>query len=144
MQTYCRLAPEMDLISRSARCVVDEGNETFEQRGRRGRAAADVEIYRNHLIDRADHRVAALEHAAPAAASADRDHPFWIRGSRIGALERDLHVARYRAGHHEHVGVARRGDEADAEALDVVDGIVEGMDLELAAVARAGIDLANG
>ena len=37
-----------------------------------------------------------------------------------------------------------RGDEVDAEALDVVDGVVEGDDLQLAAVAGAGVHLADG
>ena len=40
--------------------------------------------------------------------------------------------------------MAGRGDEAEAEALEVVEGVVERVDLELAAVARAGIDLADG
>ena len=46
-------------------------------------------------------------------------------------------------GHEQHVGVARAGDELDAEPLDVVVGIVERVDLELAAVARTGVDLAD-
>jgi hypothetical protein len=40
--------------------------------------------------------------------------------------------------------MARRSDEAQAEALEVVERVVEGVDLQLAAVARAGIDLADG
>ena len=40
--------------------------------------------------------------------------------------------------------MARRGGELDAEALDVIDGVVERMDFQLAAVAGAGIDLADG
>ena len=40
--------------------------------------------------------------------------------------------------------MARTGHEADAEALQIVDGVVQRMDLELAAVARAGVDLADG
>ena len=39
--------------------------------------------------------------------------------------------------------MARRGDEAQAEALEIVEGIVERMDFQLAAVAGAGIDLAD-
>ena len=38
--------------------------------------------------------------------------------------------------------MARRGHEAEAEALDIVIGIVQGVDFELASIARAGIDLA--
>jgi hypothetical protein len=40
--------------------------------------------------------------------------------------------------------MARRGRELHAEPLNVVDRIVERVDFELAAVARAGIDLPNG
>jgi hypothetical protein len=40
--------------------------------------------------------------------------------------------------------VTWRGCESQSEALDVIDRIVEGMNLELAAIARAGIDFANG
>ena len=39
--------------------------------------------------------------------------------------------------------MARRGDEAQAEALQVVERIVQRMDFQLAAVAGAGIDLAD-
>ena len=46
-------------------------------------------------------------------------------------------------GDEQHVGVARAGDELDAQALEVVVGVVERVDLELAAVARARVDLAD-
>ena len=39
--------------------------------------------------------------------------------------------------------MARRGDEADAEALEIVEGIAQRMDLKLTAVAGAGVDLAE-
>jgi hypothetical protein len=39
--------------------------------------------------------------------------------------------------------MARAGDEADAQAFDVVVGVVERVDLELAAVAGPGVDLAD-
>ena len=40
--------------------------------------------------------------------------------------------------------MARRGDETQAEPLEIVEGVVERVDLELAAIAGAGIDLADG
>ncbi len=96
------------------------------------------------LLDRADRGVALGEHAAARGAIADRDHPF-RRGRRgVSALQRDPHVVGHRPGHQQHVGVARRGRELDAEALDVIDRVVERVDLQLAAVAGAGIDLADG
>jgi len=39
--------------------------------------------------------------------------------------------------------MARRGDEAQAKSFDVVIGVVERMDLELASIAGAGVDLAD-
>jgi hypothetical protein len=39
--------------------------------------------------------------------------------------------------------VPRRGDETQPEPLEIVDRVVERVDLELAAVAGAGIDLAD-
>ncbi len=89
------------------------------------------------------HGVAAGEQAAVDRAVADRHHPFRIGRRLVGALQRLAHVLGHRPGDQQHVGVARRGDEAQAEALEVVEGVVERVDLQLAAVAGAGIDLAD-
>jgi hypothetical protein len=40
--------------------------------------------------------------------------------------------------------MARAGHEADAQAFDVVVGVVERVDFQLAAIARAGVHLADG
>jgi hypothetical protein len=40
--------------------------------------------------------------------------------------------------------MARAGDELDAAAFEVVVGIVEGVDFQLAGIAGAGIDFADG
>jgi hypothetical protein len=40
--------------------------------------------------------------------------------------------------------MARRGDEAQTEALKVIEGIIERVNLKLAAIARAGVHLADG
>ena len=37
----------------------------------------------------------------------------------------------------------RRGDETKAEALEIVEGVVERVDLELAAIAGASVDFAD-
>src|SRR5213076_3113797 len=57
--------------------------------------------------------------------------------------ERLGHVPRHGAGHEQAVGVARRGDEGEAEALEVVVRARQARDLELTAVARAGVHLAD-
>jgi len=88
-----------------------------------------VEVDRNDLVDRADHGVAAFEHAAAERAVAGRHDPFRVGRRRVGALERDLHVAGDRPGDEQHVGVARRRGEPDSKALHIIDRIVEGVDL---------------
>jgi hypothetical protein len=40
--------------------------------------------------------------------------------------------------------VTRRGDEAQPEALEIVEGVVERVNFKLAAVAGAGVDFADG
>ena len=102
-----------------------------------------VDVDRDHVGDAAAAGVALAEDAAVAAAVADRDHQPRLGRGVVGAAQRLLHVARHRPGDQQHVGVARAGDEPDAQALDVVVGVVERVDLQLAAVARAGIDLAD-
>ncbi len=71
-----------------------------------------MEVDRDHRGDASHHRVAAGEAAAIARAISDRDHPFGIGGRMIGALQRIAHVFGYRTRHHQHVGMARRGNEA--------------------------------
>src|SRR3546814_1403919 len=49
----------------------------------------------------------------------------------------------FRSGNQQHVGMPRRGDETQPEPRDVVVSVVEGVNLKFAAVAGAGIDLAD-
>ena len=101
-----------------------------------------MEVDRDHLGNTAYHRVAAGETSAIPGAVADRDHPFGIGGRIIGAQQRLAHVFRHGTGYHKHIGMARRGDEAQPEAFDVIIGVVERVNLELASIAGAGVDLA--
>jgi hypothetical protein len=39
--------------------------------------------------------------------------------------------------------MARRGNKPEAEALDVVVGVVKRVDFEFASIARAGVDFAD-
>ncbi len=102
-----------------------------------------MQVDRHHAGNAADDCIAAGKDAAVDRAVADRHHPFGIRRRRIGARQRLAHVLADRPRHHQHVGVARGSDEAQAEALEIVEGVAERVDLQLAAVARAGIDLAD-
>ena len=98
----------------------------------------------HHVRHAAGDRIAAGKDSAISGAIAERNHPFWLRGRVVSPLQRFAHILGDRSGHQQHVGVARRGDEAQPEALEIVEGIVERVDLKLAAIAGAGIDLADG
>src|SRR5204862_7020402 len=74
----------------------------------------------------------------------DGNHPFRVGRGIVGPLQRLAHVLRDRPGDQQNVRVPRRGDEAQAIALEIVQNVVEGVDLELAAIARPGVDLAYG
>ena len=107
-----------------------------------GGTAGNVEIDRDHLGNTSNDRVAAGETSSVPRAVSDRDDPFGIGHRVIGALQCVAHVFGHRTNHHQHIGMARRGDEPEAEALDVVVSVVERVNPELAFIAGAGIDLA--
>ena len=83
------------------------------------------------------------EDAAVAPAVAGGDDELGIGRRLPRAAERLRHVQRDGSGDEQAVGVARRGDEAEAEALQIVVRAGEPADLELAAVAGAGVHLAD-
>src|SRR4051812_28251836 len=101
------------------------------------------DVHRNHVRNTADGRVTLAEYPAGAAAIADRDDELRIRRRFIGSPERELHVARDGARHEQQVRVPRARDEFDAVSFEVVERIAERVDLELAAVARARVDLTD-
>ena len=100
-----------------------------------------MEIDRHNSTDAADDRVAAREQAAIHGAVADRDNPFRIRRRVVSALQGFAHVFGDRPGHQEHIGMPRRSDEAQAKTFEIVEGVAERVDFQLAAIAGAGIDL---
>ena len=87
--------------------------------------------------------VAALEHPAIHRAIAHRDHKFRVRRGSPGPAQRVLHVAGNRAGDQQHIGMARAGDEVQAEPFQVVDDAVQHVDFQLAAIAAARIHHAD-
>jgi hypothetical protein len=121
--------------------MIKEREQASKNLRRAGRTTADVEIDGDDLGNTADDRVAAGEAPAIQGAVTDRDDPFRIGRRVIGSFQRLAHVLGHRTGHQKHVGVAWRRDKADAESLEIVIGVVERMDLELAPVAGPRIDL---
>ena len=124
--------------------MLEQRQKTLQQLQRCRGTPADVKIDRNDGIDAAGDGVAAGKHAAVPRAIADRDHPFRVRRRVVGALQGLAHIVGDRAGDEQHVGMARRGDEAQAEALEVVEGVVESMDFQFATIAGSGVDFADG
>ncbi len=90
----------------------------------------------NDFRDASNDRVAAGETPAIPCTIPNCDDPFGIRDCMIGALQCVAHVLCHGTGHEQHIGMARRGDEAKAEALDVVVGVAKRVDFKLAAICR--------
>src|ERR1039457_2529680 len=118
--------------------------DSVQQRFRAWRTARDVDVHRDHLVYAAAGGVVRSEYAAADAAGAYGYNQLGIRGRIVGLAEGQFHVPGHRAGDQQHIGVARGRDEVDAEALDIVDGVVEGHDFQLAPVARSGVHLTDG
>src|SRR5438477_13175485 len=62
-----------------------------------------------------------------------------IVSSTRGELEASCHCS----GDEKDVGVAGRGDEVDSETSDVVDRVRRCVDLPIASIARAGVQVAD-
>src|SRR5215813_25566 len=121
----------------AARAVsgLEQCQQPLEQLRRAWRAAANMQIDGYDAGDPADHRVAAGKDTAVDRTVSDRNHPFGVRRSIIGARERLAHVPGDRPRHEWHVGVARRGHEVQPKAFEIIEGVVERVDLEFAAIA---------
>ena len=124
--------------------TADGPEDALEQGRGRGRAAGYARAHGDDLVDAPEGGVAFAENAAVAPAVPHRNDQLRQRRGVIGPPERDLHVPRDRPGDEQHVREPRRGGEVNAEALAVVDGIVDRVDLKLAPVARARVDLPDG
>ena len=123
--------------------LADGGEDAVQQGMGIGRAAGDVHVHGKDGVHAAAGGVVLAEDAAAATARAHgHDQPRAGHGF-VSFPQRQFHVARDRAGHQQHVGMARRGDEVNAETLDVIDRAVQAVDFDFAAVARTGVHLAD-
>src|SRR3974390_217272 len=103
-----------------------------------------MQINRNDVFYSSDDGIAATEKRTVHSASAHRHNPFRCGRRIVGAQQRFTHVLSHRARDKQHVGMPRRGDETHAEALEIVERVVQRVDFQFAAIARAGVDLTNG
>ena len=104
------------------------------------RTAGNRQVDRNDGARGSDAGIALRKEASRSRAISYGHYPFRVGDGVIGAFERFAHVSGHGTGHEQHVRMAGGGDEPKAETLQVVKGILEGVEFELAAVAGARID----
>jgi hypothetical protein len=110
----------------------------------RRRTSWDANIDRKHRVKRPDDLVGGSEDTAPQGAVAEGCDQARLRHRLICGSERIDHASGYRPGNQQDVGVAGRGDDVEAEALQVVLRSCRRSQLVLAGVAGPGIDVADG
>jgi hypothetical protein len=124
--------------------LIEQGEQSLQDLRRRRGTAGNVKIDGNHLRDPSNDRVATSEAATIPSTIPDCDDPFWIRDGMIGTLQRFAHILGHWPGHHQHIGMARRGNEPEAKAFDIVVGVVKRVDLKFASITGSSIDFAYG
>ncbi len=81
--------------------------------------------------------------AAPGGASAGGHDPARLGHGLIGTQQRLAHGGSHRAGDQQQVGKPRRGCEKNAQPVQVVEGVEQGLQLAFATVARTGVHMAD-
>src|SRR5215471_5125423 len=119
----------------------EQRQQPLEQLRRAWWAATDMQVDGYNGGDPALDRIAAGKNPAVYRAVPDCDDPFGIRRGIICALECFAHASGDWPCHEQHIGVARRGHEVQSESFEIVEGVIERVDLEFTAIARAGINL---
>jgi hypothetical protein len=112
--------------------------------GRGGRASVNQHIDWNYLTYRSDGGVGASELAATNGAISGGNNHFGIGYGIVGHFQGDFHVTAHRPGDQQEIGMPGRRDKMNSEALQIIIGIVHGMDFQLAGVAGPRIHLADG
>src|SRR5579862_8175764 len=100
-------------------------------------------VDRNDIRNGASACVAPTKDSAASTTIANSDDDLRIRNSVECPLECFFHVHRYRAGHKKQISVSRTCHKLYANSFDVVIRVVERLYLEFAAVAGAGVDVAD-
>ena len=83
------------------------------------------------------------ERAAGYGAGADGNHNLGIGNGFIGLFQAEHHVPAYATGDQNAVGVARRGDELNAESSEIEDDRIEHVHVRFAGVAAGGAHFAQ-
>ena len=139
---FCSSAPILNSSLakfRRRNCLED----CFQDRCGIWRTAGNSAMNANYLRNRTPAGVALAENAAACTAVTYCDHQFGFRYSIQRALERFFHVDGNRSGHEQQVGMTRTGHKLDSDTFKVVVRIVQRLDLEFAAVAGTGVNVAD-
>src|SRR5450759_583374 len=119
-----------------------ERDQDAEDDGLRARrAAGNVDVDRKDAVDSPGARVTLPDDAPRGRTGSHGDHDARFGDGLDRAMHGDLQVARDRAGDHDAVRVARRGDEVDAEATNVVHRVQESGELPVAGVTGSRIEV---
>src|SRR5271166_2949768 len=120
-----------------------EATKRLDDRIGRRWAARDEDIDLDDVRYAAFHAVGPGEDAAVTGAVTDCDYDGRARQRVVGLAERACHVPRHGPGDEDPVRVPRRRHEADPVLLGVIVRREDRADLEFAAVAGPGVDLAQ-
>ena len=113
--------------------LVVQLEDRVDQHLRARRAAGEVHVDRDDVVDALDDRVV-VEHPAAAGADAHREHPLGVGHLVVDLAEHRRHLLADPAGHDHQVGLARAGPEdLHAEAGEVVLRAAAGHHLDRAA-----------
>jgi len=116
----------------------------MQQRVRPGRATWDEHVDGKNLVHAPERRVVTSENPSANATCSNRHNHFGVRRGAISLRERQFHVSGDGSRHQEHIGVPRRSNKMNTQPFYVVDGIVQSRNLNLAAIAGAGVHFADG
>src|ERR1019366_10031426 len=112
-----------------------------DDRLRPWRTPRNVDIDREDPVHSPGARVTLPDDAAGRRARTHGDHDAWTGDRLDRAAHRGFQVARHRPGDNDAVRVARRGNEVDAEAANVVHRIQQRGELPVARVARTRVEV---
>ena len=98
-------------------------------------AAGDADVDGEQVVERADELGGVAEDVASERAVAERGDEPRLGHRLVCGVERAGHTRGDGAGDEQDVGVAWGGDDVEAVALEVVEGVGDGAELVLAAVA---------
>ena len=117
----------------------DSEENAVEESLRSRRTSRNVHVDGYNVVDTTQRGVIFAKDAATDAAGANGDDDSRLWHGLVGFRQCQLHIPGHRTSHKEHVGVTRRSNKMNAEALKVVNRIIQGDDFEFASVAGTRI-----